>query len=274
MMWIFEWDIVTGDSAALDSIYEVSRDDLDEAIADGDAGGRGRRADARAGRGDRPGDLALPRAVPVVRRRARLRDRPAGHARRLPRDGAAARGVARHRPRDRARRVAGRRARRTARPAPRTSSGTRGDVDLPAYNFTAADLGSDRADRDPAMAWLARVCSSRSLRRPGARARRRAACPARRRCGRCGVAATRPWRLGEVPAPASRVRPGGGAGRCPRSCWWPAGCVFTWFAAPAHLVVDARRLAAVRGRAALGASAAATRSTCGRRSAAWCCCAR
>ena len=29
MMWIFEWDIVTGDSAALDSIYAVSRHDLD-----------------------------------------------------------------------------------------------------------------------------------------------------------------------------------------------------------------------------------------------------
>src|SRR6185503_15322132 len=36
MMWIFEWDIVTGDSAALDSIYAVSRDRLDEAIAEGD----------------------------------------------------------------------------------------------------------------------------------------------------------------------------------------------------------------------------------------------
>ena len=38
MMWIFEWDIVTGDSAALDSIYAVSRDDLDAAIADGRRG--------------------------------------------------------------------------------------------------------------------------------------------------------------------------------------------------------------------------------------------
>ncbi len=35
MMWIFEWDIVTGDSAVLDSIYQVSRDHLDEAIAQG-----------------------------------------------------------------------------------------------------------------------------------------------------------------------------------------------------------------------------------------------
>src|SRR3954454_22365564 len=29
-----------------------------------------------------------------------------------------------------------------------------GDVDLPAYSFTAADLGGSRADRDPGMAWL------------------------------------------------------------------------------------------------------------------------
>ena len=35
MMWIFEWDIVTGDSAALDSIYEVSRGDLQTAIDQG-----------------------------------------------------------------------------------------------------------------------------------------------------------------------------------------------------------------------------------------------
>src|SRR5262249_18046642 len=36
MMWIFEWDIVTGDTSVLDSIYAVSRDRLDEAIRDGE----------------------------------------------------------------------------------------------------------------------------------------------------------------------------------------------------------------------------------------------
>ncbi len=35
MMWLFEWDILTGDSAVLDVIYQISRDDLDEAIAAG-----------------------------------------------------------------------------------------------------------------------------------------------------------------------------------------------------------------------------------------------
>ncbi len=36
MMWLFEWDILTGDSAVLDVVYAISRDDLDEAIAGGD----------------------------------------------------------------------------------------------------------------------------------------------------------------------------------------------------------------------------------------------
>ena len=48
MMWIFEWDILTGDSAVLDVIYEISRDELDEAIAGGDRARRRGRAHARA----------------------------------------------------------------------------------------------------------------------------------------------------------------------------------------------------------------------------------
>lgn len=35
MMWLFEWDILTGDSAVLDVIHSIARDDLDEAIAEG-----------------------------------------------------------------------------------------------------------------------------------------------------------------------------------------------------------------------------------------------
>jgi hypothetical protein len=35
MMWIFEWDIVSGDSAALSAIHHVSRDAVDEAVARG-----------------------------------------------------------------------------------------------------------------------------------------------------------------------------------------------------------------------------------------------
>ena len=32
-----------------------------------------------------------------------------------------------------------------------------GDIDYPAYNLTAAELGVERADRDLAMAWIARA---------------------------------------------------------------------------------------------------------------------
>ena len=49
-MWLFEWDILTGDSATLDLIYAVVRDRLAETIADGEAGRRHRPAHARAGR--------------------------------------------------------------------------------------------------------------------------------------------------------------------------------------------------------------------------------
>ncbi|WP_425309673.1 hypothetical protein AADG42_13200 [Ammonicoccus fulvus] len=36
MMWIFKWDIVSGDSAALSAVYVVSRGRVDEAIAEGE----------------------------------------------------------------------------------------------------------------------------------------------------------------------------------------------------------------------------------------------
>ena len=134
-------------------------------------------------------------------------------------------------------RVADRRAGVPRRPAPRTSTGTRGDLDLPAYSFTAADLGSDRADRDPAMAWLARVLLLAvvavlvlGLHVPARVSR------VRPRLRALVVAATRPWRLGEVARPDDARRPGRSCGRSRPSSWWPAGCVYTWFAAPAHLV--------------------------------------
>ena len=68
--------------------------------------------------------------------------------------------------------------RRRAAPGarPRCATGSRGtrtcgryggDLDLPAYNFTAADLGAQRADRDPADGLAARGCSSLVADRPG-----------------------------------------------------------------------------------------------------------
>ena len=76
-----------------------------------------------------------------------------------------------------------------------------GNIDYPAYNLTAAELGVQRADRDMAMAWIARgllllaglwvvigVLASRTrlVRRPGAAAARAA-----------WLGATRPWRARE-----------------------------------------------------------------------------
>lgn len=76
-----------------------------------------------------------------------------------------------------------------------------GDVNYPAWNLTAAQLGVDRSDRDLAMAWIARgllvlalvwllitvvASSTRLVRRPGAAAARAT-----------WLAATRPWRAQE-----------------------------------------------------------------------------
>ncbi|WP_456786989.1 hypothetical protein [Cellulomonas sp. P5_C5] len=233
MMWIFEWDIVTGDSAALDSIYEVSRGSLDEAIADGagaaevSAGMREQVASTSPGSWHSP-ELyqsfvdALDYETDLLGTLAAYRATVLRHAEWLDTGSATAHDqwrTAEHEYR-----------------AARTAHVERyaGDLDLPAYSFTAADLGSDRADRDPAMAWLARVLllavavvlvlGFTSLRFPGAVALRALA-----------LAATRPWRLGEVTAPTTRTD---------RVVVWalPAvvlvasRCVLTWFAAPAHLV--------------------------------------
>ena len=229
MMWIFEWDIVTGDSAALDSIY---RSAATARLRDrrGRRGGRDGRADARAGRRHR-------RRAPGATRRCARRSSTPSTTRwtccgRSPRTGrwscgrrsgsTPARATA-HDQWPAAARASTARARRARR-------ALRGDVDLPAYNFTAADLGSDRADRDLAMAWLARGAArararlARSLglvlrarrlgRGPGAAAARRAGSRPPVRGGRARSPPRQPRAdrvlLVAVPAVvlvASRVRP-------------------------------------------------------------------
>ena len=250
MMWIFEWDIVTGDSAALDSIYEVSRDDLDSAIADG-AGA----AEVSAGMREQvaatsPDAWHSPELLPVVRRRARLRDGPAGHARRVPRDRAAARAVARHGQRDRARPVAGRRA-GVPRGARRARGAVRGRP-RPARVQLHRRRPRQRPRRPRPRDGVARPrrCSSRSS-SCWCSGSRRARFPGAAALRALVVAATRPWRLGEVPAPTTR-----------------ADRVLVW-ALPAVVLVasrcvlhvvrgaraprrHARRLAGARRRAALG----------------------
>ena len=100
-MLLFEWDILTGDSAVLDVLYAVTRD---SGPGGGDGGDRRRAArdrrrhdHARPRRRHRRDDLPRPRAARAAARLARLPGRPARPARRLPRDGAAPRAVARHR---------------------------------------------------------------------------------------------------------------------------------------------------------------------------------
>jgi hypothetical protein len=238
MMWIFEWDIVTGDSAALDSIYAVSRDHLDDTIADGD------RAVALAS----SMHDTIAATDPVTWRDATLRSklldtltyetdlfRTLGayramflrHAQWLDTGSGAAR-------------EAWKQAEtryRAARDAHVARYG--GDVDLPAYNFTAADLGAARADRDPLMAWLARALLAAVLmglvvgavRRPGA-----VPLPGSGALRALWIGATRPWRLAAVNFTPSRFD------RflvlaVPATALLVSRLIATWFAAPAHLVV-------------------------------------
>jgi hypothetical protein len=156
MMWIFEWDIVTGDSAVLDSIYAIGRDHVDETIADGDraiALADQQRALVSATDPSSWRDPALRSELlatldyqsdlfrtlgayrTMILRRAQWVDTGSATARSQWRAAEVAYDAAR------------------ARHVRRYD----GDVNLPAYNFTAADLGTRRFDRDPLMAVLARV---------------------------------------------------------------------------------------------------------------------
>ncbi|QLQ40379.2 hypothetical protein [Micromonospora robiginosa] len=233
MMWIFEWDIPTGDSAALDSIYAVTGDRVDEAVAEGGAAvGTARRMRALVAGTDpatwRDAELrqrfvdTLDYQVDLFETLAAYRSMVLRHAQWL--DTGSADAYAGWRS------AAG--AYREARDRHRQRFG--GDLDLPAYRFTAADLGALRADRDPAMAWAARallvlvgvlVALGLRGRGPGGAAARALL-----------LGALRPWRLAGLPEPASRVD------RmlvrlAPLAVLVASRLVFTWFAAPAHLLV-------------------------------------
>ena len=204
MMWVFEWDILTGDSAVLDVIYSISRDATNGDIGAAIAGGERAVADAERMRelvastdagSWRDAELyelftrTLDYEVDALRlltayramilHQAQWHDTLSGdvHAAwasdRDTFEALAAEHLARY----------------------------EGDLDFPAFNLTAAELGVERADRDAAMAWLARVllalaaawvligmlaARSRLVRRPGAAAARVS-----------WLAATRPWRARE-----------------------------------------------------------------------------
>jgi hypothetical protein len=236
MMWIFEWDIVTGDSAALSTVYAVSRDHVDDAVAEGTAA----VADARRMRDLVTSTDPAGWRDPVLRRQfvdtldyqlnlfetlGAYRTTVLRHAQWLDTGSATAH--------EEWLAAAG------DYESARTEHVRRygGDLDLPAYNFTAADIGLALAYRDETMAWLARgllVAVLAVLALGWARGRRLVP--------RAPVAflalwtaATRPWRLGRLAVEPTRVD---------RVLVWavPAAAVvlsravLTSFAAPAHLV--------------------------------------
>lgn len=204
MMWIFEWDILTGDSAVLDVLYAISRDatggDIEAAIE----GGREAVATVEQ----------MQQAVAATD--AATWHDPGMHeafTRTLAYEADALRLLAAYRamilhqgqwhdtlsPDAYAAWDADRQEFETLAAA--HLEAYEGDIDYPAYNLTAAQLGVERAERDLAMAWIARVllvlalawvvigilaARTRLVRRPGAAAARVS-----------WIASMRPWRARE-----------------------------------------------------------------------------
>jgi hypothetical protein len=199
-MWLFEWDILTGDTATLDTMYAlIGADRVDETIRQGDdavaavqrmrdivegASSVGWRDGARQQLLDtldyEASTLGLLNAY-----RAMFLTQALWH------DTASADAFARWQAaRDSYASVAAEHLQRYA-----------GDLEHPAWNLAAAELGVERADRDLTMAWIARVllaltlawlligifsARTRLVRRPGAAAARAT-----------WIASTRPWRAQE-----------------------------------------------------------------------------
>jgi hypothetical protein len=239
MMWLFEWDILTGDSAVLDVIYQISRDDLDEAIA---AGPRAVDAVERMRGLVEPTDpgtwksaelrtafldtldyqqstlVMLSDYREMILRQAQWHDTgdPAAHDAWAIAKDAFTKSAAAH------------------------EDAYAGDPYYPAYNLTAARLGVDRAERDLPMAWAARILLAlvglwlafgafaniaRISRIPGSRVARAS-----------WTSATRPWRAAEVVSGLSRPDRILIAA-IPAVAVVLTELITTWFLAPAHLVV-------------------------------------
>ncbi|GAA2987342.1 hypothetical protein JOD63_002151 [Microbacterium terrae] len=204
MMWIFEWDILTGDSAVLDVLYSVVRDSGDGAVEAAIARG----ADAVAA-AERMSALVEETDASTWRDPA-MRDALTG-ALGYELDTLKLLGAYRetilHRGEWHDTASAGAyaawedaKSRFEVLAAEHLEKYT-GDLDHPAYNLTAAELGIERSERDLAMAWIARIllvlaaawvvigmlaARTRLVRRPGAAAARAS-----------WIASTRPWRARE-----------------------------------------------------------------------------
>ncbi len=162
-MWLFEWDILTGDSATLDVLYTViGHDRVDETIALGaDAVATAERmlalveeTNAATWRDPQLRDAltsALAYEADTLRLLAAYREMFLRQAQWHDTGDPAAHDVW-----------------QTARDAYVAIADEHlalyeGDVDHPAWNLTAAELGVERADRDLAMAWFARVLLALAL---------------------------------------------------------------------------------------------------------------
>lgn len=204
MMWIFEWDILTGDSAVLDVLYAISRDSTDGDIASVIDGGREAVETVEAMRDAVAGtDAATWRDPAMHDAFVGTLDYELDVLRLL----AAYRSMILHQgqwhdtlsPEAYAQWDADR-VEYEALAAAHLDT-YEGNIDYPAFNLTAAQLGVERAERDLAMAWIARVllllaaawvvigmlaARTRLVRRPGAAAARAS-----------WIASTRPWRARE-----------------------------------------------------------------------------
>lgn len=204
MMWIFEWDILTGDSAVLDVLYAISRDSTDGDIASVIDGGREAVETVEAMRDAVAGtDAATWRDPAMHDAFVGTLDYELDVLRLL----AAYRAMILHQgqwhdtlsPEAYAQWDADR-VEYEALAAAHLDT-YEGNIDYPAFNLTAAQLGVERAERDLAMAWIARVllllaaawvvigmlaARTRLVRRPGAAAARAS-----------WIASTRPWRARE-----------------------------------------------------------------------------
>lgn len=200
MMWIFEWDILTGDSAVLDVVYAISKDRLDEAIGGGAAAEDAVRrmqglvagTDPSTWRDPAPREAFLG-ALDYERDslglladyRSMVLHQAAWHDSLSGEEYGAWRAA-----RDAFERSAAAHLQKYAR-----------DVAHPAYNLAAAQLGVQRGDRDLAMAWAARVLLAllgAGLLAGLLRRRRRADSGTRAAAAALWMAATRPWRADEA----------------------------------------------------------------------------
>lgn len=204
MMWIFEWDILTGDSAVLDVLYAISRDATGGDIESVIEGGREAVAIVEAMR------EAVSSTDAATWRDPALRDAFVGtldYELDVLRMLGAYRAMILHQGEwhdtlspDAYAAWEADRAEFEALAAAHLER-YEGNLDYPAFNLTAAQLGVERAERDLTMAWIARgllvlavawvvigVLAARTslVRRPGAAAARAA-----------WLSSTRPWRARE-----------------------------------------------------------------------------